>query len=1108
MKKKNDFRILRTLLTLCMSVFLFLGLISCVRDPDLEEEKPSEDMPNLPSDEYPQTLFSTAYPTSSKVGQSMEYLGTVKRKIPEVSDGGLERYPVYGQVLSGAGEEEKQAILKEDATLRASDTTYDSMDAEGNLYLNGNPTGGRLYKHTASIGMYYGNPSDEEPALKKRITIQSRASGNHITGLYAPAGEVITVEMSEEDFQKTGGLTVYIGQVLSNGQPNNIWLARDFNRMPVIVNTMKTKSKTAYVGSYLGGPIYIAPVKAGTSFSVTISGGLSYSHFILGYTTPEEFSMNQDSTVPYFDLEVWDTGVRHSGPKSYASKFDYEDLYKAAVLWDKISRVSTQVPSGSKTTIGIDFLYDPFVAAGAAVAFVGRNTVNCPPSWLTGSLDYDSFVTSGAWGNIHEYNHHFQRYGFAPGDEVTNNAVSLVSYSLFTNISAGRTVSGGLSGWNRYTEASFCLSQTLAAKASGTANSNLDTYANLLHSFGQDIFIKACQNGRGAGGVDTWFKAVCEATKYDMTYYFTDVLHQSVSESVLAEIKEKGYPMYVPVATVFQTGRSYLDSGKVKYSETVRPFEIDAGKDFEFNLEQSIVLPEEFAYRIVSVSNPENGKLTKKGEDMYCYSPNKNRTKSGKIYVELEITKKDTAFAVENVELVLEFKQKQEKANILERTTYYYTKDTMYKSVAEAVEKQYVGYEDIQTGDNINRVQNGNAEVWEPTQYSIVEVKGKIYIPSTGKYRIALRGRTYAALYVSLDGQTYSLAANMENTTGSPNFNMEDENTYTDYELVKGQYVYFKAVLLATHTNSFIGVGLGKFDGDTVSVDYLTNAYRSTAYKEGFSTSYFYTRNYTVNYSKTEKTTPSLIEAQYTPWDERYPIDLLFDEDESNYIHSKAGISEDNPFVMTVDLGKEIKANRFTLYACRVNGRVYVPTSFTLYGGTSLSDMRPIAQCTSATVQNDTVFIDFDMQLLRYYRLVATDSSAPSKYAAFRKAEFSVTLTGGNQLSPDDSRFIYKGGWETQSTQSTFGHIYIGKNATMEFEFIGTQFAIFSKFSSDFGNLEIEIDGKLFKNIDLSSGNGEIGLAFLSDKLKNGKHTVLIRSKAWFNLDSIVLWEP
>src|SRR5699024_1768672 len=97
------------------------------------------------------------------------------------------------------------------------------------------------------------------------------------------------------------------------------------------------------------------------------------------------------------------------------------------------------------------------------------------------------------WGCIHEFNHHFQRFGFRPGDEVTNNALSLVEYSLFTRISANRSrgAAGEGSyavGWNRYTNPSWTLRQTLATQ--GT-NSELDSYANLLHAFGQDAFIRA-----------------------------------------------------------------------------------------------------------------------------------------------------------------------------------------------------------------------------------------------------------------------------------------------------------------------------------------------------------------------------------------------------------------------------------------------------------------------------------------------------------------------------------------------------------------------------------------------------------------------------------------
>ncbi|MGN0805468.1 MAG: M60 family metallopeptidase, partial [Candidatus Coproplasma sp.] len=486
-------------------------------NPDNPESPENPETPETPSDEEAEwELFTPFYRNQTKVGYSAQVLGTIPRKTPEVSDGGLAQYPVYGAELYGSGTEtnpdEKAALLAENTQICASDSTYDAMDGEGNLYLDGQPTGAKLYKHTAATGMYLGDVADDEPALIKEVTIEARRSGNHITGLYAPAGEIIKIEMSEEDLEKTGGVTVEIGQALSNGQANNIWAAREFNRMPVILNTMTVSSTIGYVGSYLGGPIYVKPVNAGAKFTVKISGGVAYSHFILGYTTEEEFEANSLSSAPYFDLEVWDDSVRFSGPKSYAEKFSYEQLTASAQLWEKISSVSNQVPSGS-ADIGINFLFDCFVAAGAAVAFVGRNTVNCPLSWMPSCLDYDSFVKSGAWGNIHEYNHHYQRFGFAPGDEVTNNAVSLVSYSLFTDISSARTESGGLSGWNTYTDPAWVLNKTLATAQGGTANSDLDSYANILYSFGQDAFLKATQLGQGAGGVDVWFKALSQATK-------------------------------------------------------------------------------------------------------------------------------------------------------------------------------------------------------------------------------------------------------------------------------------------------------------------------------------------------------------------------------------------------------------------------------------------------------------------------------------------------------------------------------------------------------------------------------------------------------------------
>ena len=85
------------------------------------------------------------------------------------------------------------------------------MDENGNLFLEGQPINKKLYKHSASIGLYGGDVSDEEKAVIKKINITPRPLGNYITGLYAPAGEVIKIEISEEDLTKTGGFNVFIG---------------------------------------------------------------------------------------------------------------------------------------------------------------------------------------------------------------------------------------------------------------------------------------------------------------------------------------------------------------------------------------------------------------------------------------------------------------------------------------------------------------------------------------------------------------------------------------------------------------------------------------------------------------------------------------------------------------------------------------------------------------------------------------------------------------------------------------------------------------------------------------------------------------------------------
>lgn len=840
-----------TNIIICLIVFILLACLSVAIIYPIR----------LNNDSVNNKIFSNSYKNVTEVGYLSEDLGTIKRNIPtEAKNEGMSSagYPQFGYTLNMTTEQ-KNEIIAESIYLTANGTwrdvsarttgSYDKMDKDGYLYLNnGTPVNDaqgnhrKLYKHTVASSMYFGEVSNAEPAVIKKLTMRKRGyNGYAVTGLYAPAGEVIKIEISEADMKATGGLTFHIGQALYNGQANNIWSQRNVNRMPIILNTMTLTANnttlengvyTGYVGSYVGGPIYIRNNNAEV-YSVTISGGVNYSHFILGYTTKEEFEKNAKSTAPYFDLEVWDFGVLHSGPKYYAKNFSYDQIYDAAILWEKISLVSTRVRKQ-----GVVFLYDPFVAAGAAVAFPGRRSVNCPAGWMASSLNYESLVTSGSWGNLHEYHHNFQGFGVGSTGEVTNNSLNIVAYSLFTKISSSRQISGfggaGLSGWNCYTSGTWTLNQVNNNAIGGT--NGLAVYATLIHNLGQDAFIKSAVTS----GTNYWNKWQ-ENTHQDMSYYANLVSSYGGAHTLATN----DYPMFVPVSSVYQTGRSYTYDNEKRYIKTMQPFVIPYGLEsytvdlnpYTVNASNqyesgSVVIGNGFKYSIKSVKTEEgfNGTFEKTGDNIYTFKPN-SQINSGKVYVTLEITTNNgdhtyNGKELQDVDLVLEFQQSHEsKKAILERTTYTYSADNAYTSATEAFENNYAGYVTKVEEDNTNLTQNSNTDRWYTSasglngkfdiapDNSVLEIKGKLYIPETGKYRIYLRGRVNCALYISTDGgKNYECKATITSwpRNNSWDFRYDEENSYFDLECKSEDWVYFKEVLIVNNspTISFVGMGM------------------------------------------------------------------------------------------------------------------------------------------------------------------------------------------------------------------------------------------------------------------------------------------------------------
>lgn len=997
-----------------------------------------------------------------------------------------------------------------------------------------------LYKHYGSHNLYRGNISDSEPAVIKRITIHPRNFGYSLTGLYAPPGEIITVRISDEDLEAIGTLHFTIGQVLNNGQANNIWLARNFQRMPIITNTFLLNKNLSphkrdgndhifFVGSFLGGPIYLKTDKKPSLYTVTISGGVKYPHFIKGYTTREEFESNFNTTTPYFDMEIWQHGIIHSGPRKQVQISSYDSFYETATYWEKVSGVSHQIPTSNDNSCTVNMIYEIFVAAGAAVAFPGRGTTNCPESWLTYVLDYPQYIVKASgdvWGPHHEFNHHYQNgWGLTDDGEVSNNADTLISYSFYTRISERRTEDNEPNGdgWNKYTSASFAVKDA----TSDRHDNQLVLHATLLHCLGQYIFIKATQKRYGRN-TNQWHRSFTELTELDFTYFFRDVYKiRSLSDEEANKYADKNYKSFVPIACRYQTGIGYMIKGKRNVIHTMRPFVISYGKTKLLNFTKQIFVPKDIQYEIKNITQPPHGTIEKQSENIYLYRPDVNHLDSGEFTLTLSLTKiDDPNFLIDDVEIYIELRQSYELRETfttgkfrgqrkLDTKIYWYPEGEMPMDPVSAFENNYSGSEgfvDIMSNSSIG---DSNTEIWfkagEFLPNRISEIRGKFEVKAKS-YQIALRGRYHCALFLSFDnGKTYELAANISDYNDDL-YHLDNPKTYHNYTFDQPQWVYFKGVMVHTSQgvkSSYIGVGLGEIKANGQSSVSNLNAYEETYQKDNvnFTTEDKFPRVWKQAISKKWSSKGKLLKHQYkayTAEGPKYSIENLFDEDNNNEIHTLANsVSTSTPFSVLVDLGETITANQMTLIGNPSYHHYYAKT-FTLYVGNDLNDMHLLANVTASTYRSNNVVVKFDPASFRYYELNVTATYANSNYLAFRYIEFSNQFNG-ELVSLDDKRVSLYNTWEKKNAVCAFGMIYIGqKDSKAEFKFNGTRIGIKSYTSAEYGKFRVLIDGALVATVDLNQSLNQVCLVYKNEHLENKEHSIVIQGINKFNIESFV----
>jgi len=655
------------------------------------------------------------------------------------------------------------------------------------------------------------------------------------------------------------------------------------------------------------------------------------------------------------------------------------------------------------------------------------------------ALDYETATKYGVWGHIHELNHHFQRYGFNNvANEVTNNVINIVEYILYTQLSGLRNAYSNaalckISGNHNYMNPEYSLNNLVNNPPS--AADEIRFYEPIIQAFGPHLFLKATQVGGGRAGVDLFYESLVTTMHHDFTYYVEKILNLVISESKKEDMQALKYPIFIPITTIYQTGRYYNFDGVEQFSNTSYPYRIPRGGATKLDFENHLIYPNGFTVTIQSFSSPKYGQLKKVSDFVYTYEPDNTQKLSGRMDLVLNLVNSAAGISTQ-VKLGLEF----EVDNSQSIQTNYIFDSIVYTDLDEAIKKNFAGYSNTEFFPNfagaMTGIKEGNIGVWE----------GKFRIDDDGyKYILYRGGRGPSKLYARINDETdYKLIGYIVINQAGYMF-VSPSYAYYQIDLKKGDIVYFKAYLLgytlASGASAYLYIGISKEDvvskvrtlgsNDIVGIDSKFDVkYEFVSGDPYYSEKQFDSLSF-FDYSLVTVSSPN-----YQPWDSSFNIEKLIDRSTSTYIHTKKNtpINAKNPLTLIFDLGREYYYDY--IYFIKRAPNNYAPKTLTL--STSDDGENWVeAETITTEVNGDLVEMNLNNKLhSRYVKMHITEATTTNPgYIALVSVEFIEKNVNYALKNPEYVNIHYYKGEESNvkinyDNFPYFGHSYILKAET------------------------------------------------------------------------------
>ncbi len=272
----------------------------------------------------------------------------------------------------------------------------------------------RVWPADPAAATYPGLVKPGTKTIERTVPIDLSIPRWHSTGIFAPAGQALTVTLPET--AKGLGLRLHIGSTADDLTGKQEW-----KRAPLVTVEVPLDKTSTTLASPFGGLVYVVVphgAKAG-KVNVTLSGGVMAPWFKLGRDTDEKFIRECAETgAPYGEIEG-DSFIITSETRGLVR---VREPGWIATFWDKVLQTDKELAQWEVRESPERICSDVQLVSGwLHSGYPLMSHIN--DEHFDWAIDKDLLEKEGAWGVFHEIGHNHQNRDWTPDGtgEVTVN---------------------------------------------------------------------------------------------------------------------------------------------------------------------------------------------------------------------------------------------------------------------------------------------------------------------------------------------------------------------------------------------------------------------------------------------------------------------------------------------------------------------------------------------------------------------------------------------------------------------------------------------------------------------------------------------------------------